>query len=89
MTLRELYRELEAHDWYYMMSDDSRVYERGNETQRELKAASARIPGGLELFDAFQAFHGSGPAWGTPKKPKPNLADFTREWEFPQQRGES
>jgi len=71
MTLRELYRELERHDWFYMMSDDGRVYERGHETERELKAASARIPGGRELFDGFQAHHCSGPAWGTTKKPKP------------------
>jgi len=36
--LQELKQKLLTHDWYYMYSDDSRVYRRGIEQADEIRA---------------------------------------------------
>jgi hypothetical protein len=38
MSLEEYKKLLEAHDWYYMMSDDNRVYREGTTAEANLKA---------------------------------------------------
>jgi len=73
MSLRELYKALEAHDWYYAMSDDGSVYNKGHIAERQLRAAANLISGGQALFDAFALYQFSGPAWNRPQAPKPEM----------------
>lgn len=43
MNLKEYKKRLDKHDWYYMMSDDHRIYEAGSAEEKELrKLAEAR-----------------------------------------------
>jgi hypothetical protein len=37
MSLEEFKKLLEEHDWFYMMSDDNRVYRAGNTNEWKLK----------------------------------------------------
>lgn len=37
MTLESYKERLERHDWYYMMSDDPRVYDSGKQEEDNLK----------------------------------------------------
>ncbi len=71
MTLAELYRELEAHDWYYEQSEDARVYRAGRENALRLELTAKTINGGLNLCKAFAKHVFSGPPYGTVKAPKP------------------
>jgi hypothetical protein len=73
MTLHELFRELERHDWFHQMSDDHRVFVSGQEDWRRLDAAAKSIEGGKELFQAYSKHVFSGEAFGTPKHPKPDV----------------
>ena len=75
MTLRELYAELERHDWFYEMSDDQRVWNEGLRKELDLQRKCQQVEGGTALYAAFTAHHFSGPAWGTTKKPKPPLPE--------------
>ena len=36
--LQQLEQMLRTHDWYYMMSEDSRYYNRGSEESKAIKA---------------------------------------------------
>jgi len=71
MTLAELYRELEQHDWFYQMSDDPYVYSFGNDNERRLQYLANAIPGGTDLMRSYWKHVFSGEAFGTPKAPKP------------------
>lgn len=42
-TLEVLAAALKKHDWYYMMSDDPRVNDKGRESSRQLKALVAQL----------------------------------------------
>jgi len=75
MTLAELYRELERHDWFYQMSDDPRVYHSGNDNERRLQYMAGAIPGGLDLMRSYSQHVFSGEAFGTPRHPKPAKPD--------------
>jgi len=75
MTLAELYRELERHDWFYAMSDDHRVYTARHDDERRLQREAATIEGGRDLMSAYSQHVFSGPAFGTPKAPKPPRPD--------------
>jgi len=75
MTLAELYRELERHDWFFEMSDDPRVYSSGRENQNRLRTAAQFIEGGRDLMSAYSKHVFSGPAFGTAKAPKPPRPD--------------
>jgi len=72
MTIAELYKALEAHDWFHAMSDSREVYERGQNEWRRLQYASVAlcVP---ELFNEYSRHVFSGPAFGTPKHPKPEM----------------
>lgn len=37
MTLRQYRDRLNKHDWFYMMSDDRRIYESGKANETELQ----------------------------------------------------
>lgn len=97
MTLAELYRELERHDWFYAMSDDPRVYSAGRENLDRLEREAMSIEGGPELRQGFIKHIFSGEPWGTPKAPKPEMPGvlaenqsqcFAPEQEYPGQDAE-
>lgn len=73
MNLAELFRELERHDWFHQMSDDPHVFTRGQEDWRRLEHAAKTIEGGEDLFKAYAKHAFSGPAFGTPQAPKPEM----------------
>jgi hypothetical protein len=75
MTLAELYRELERHDWFFEMSDDPRVYSQGREHWDRMQRDMMTVEGGPELVRAYTKHVFSGPAFGTPKAPKPAKPD--------------
>lgn len=72
MNLRELYDDLERHDWFHMMSDDGRIFRGGAANAARLVREAAAIPGGAELMSAYQQHVFSGDPWGNEKKPKPD-----------------
>lgn len=78
MTIAELYRGLEQHDWFHAMSDDPRVYQRGQEDWRRLQYAAEDL-GVPELFKEYSKHVFSGPTFGTPKHPKPAMPNLDRE----------
>ncbi len=49
MTKEEYERLLDKHDWYYMFSDDHRIYEEGVRQERELKAQTEFVYLYLEM----------------------------------------
>jgi hypothetical protein len=75
MTLAELYRELEAHDWFHAMNDDARVADVGRQDWERLLWEAKRIEGGLSLFNGYSKYIFSGPAFGTPQAPRPEKPD--------------
>lgn len=79
MTLAELYRELERHDWHFAMSDDNRVYCAGRENGERLERAAMAIEGGPELRKAHIGHVFSGEPYGTAKAPKPEKPTETTE----------
>ena len=57
MTKREDYfRRLEAHDWYYEMSDDHGAWVKGNKEDKALRE-EAKKEGFEELYEAFINYH--------------------------------
>ncbi len=72
MTLAEFWDLLNRHDWFYPMSDDSRVYRKGENSLRVIKVAAERGgPRFKKLFDDYQEHVFSGPAWNNDPKPRP------------------
>lgn len=54
MTLAEFWDALKRHDWYYMMSDDSRVYRKGAAENMRLHGFAKKHGGEyLALWKAF------------------------------------
>ncbi len=51
--LRELWDDLNRHDWFYSMSDDHSVWSAGVTASNRLSSCAASIDGGLELLSAF------------------------------------
>ena len=46
---------LDNHDWYYMMSDDSRVYDIGSEQEKKLKNIAKTLgPEGIEMYNTAE-----------------------------------
>ena len=72
MTIAELYKGLEQHDWFHAMSDSREVYSRGQSEWRRLQYAATEL-GVPELFTEYSRHVFSGPAFGTPKHPKPEM----------------
>ena len=53
--LREkLEAALMAHDWYYMMSDDPRAYQRGQEAWERIKFLASKVDDGQELIAKYR-----------------------------------
>jgi hypothetical protein len=73
MTIAELYRALERHDWFYAQSDDPGVYRQGRSNSITLLTAARNLIDGEKLYEAYSKHVFSGPAFGTPKHPKPPM----------------
>ena len=56
MQIEELHKLLEDHDYYYVYSDDSKVYNKGRESQNNIEALIKTIgPEGKKLYEQFSA----------------------------------
>ena len=56
------YEKLERHDWWYMMSDDGSVYQRGEAADRALRREAASSEEKAQLHKAYSEFKaGKGP----------------------------
>jgi hypothetical protein len=75
MTLREYYKQLEQHDWYYEWSDDFRVWQRGRDDKTRLEEISKLSSKHESLFIEYTRHKFSGKPWGTEKSPKPDLPE--------------
>ena len=54
MTIDEYKERLKKHDWYYLMSDDPRVYDTGLAEEIELKKLSFESISHKEAFEDMQ-----------------------------------
>jgi hypothetical protein len=62
-SLVRFYDLLFAHDWFFMMSDDHRVYDRGFVNEKKLIAMASFSVDHHNLYTQFHAHHFSGPNW--------------------------
>ena len=54
MQIEELQKLLEAHDFYYVYSDDGRVYDKGKASQEKIDALIKEIGSeGKRLYEQF------------------------------------
>ena len=54
MQIEELQKLLEAHDFYYVYSDDGRVYDKGKASQEQIDALIKEIGSeGKRLYEQF------------------------------------
>lgn len=74
-TLAQLYDKLEAHDWYYAMSDDNRYWVAGEASRKELEEIGKESPAHQSLIERYTIYMFSGDAWGTAPEPKPSRPD--------------
>ena len=58
-TLDTFAKQLHAHDWYYMMSDDSRVYNKGYTAHQALLKTSKISAAHTELYNTIRQEHKS------------------------------
>lgn len=53
-SLSDLESKLKDHDWYYMMSDDSRAYDKGNSEEKAIKKMVKELgEEGLKLYTTY------------------------------------
>ncbi len=71
ITLREFYELLEKHDWYYMYSDEYRVWKKGEEEASTIQQIVKQSEEHRKLLEEYSKHMFSGPQWGTEKGPKP------------------
>jgi hypothetical protein len=71
MTLQEFHDACASHDWYYEMSDDHRVWQRGQGERMALLHGSGESTQHDEIYKRWRLHAFSGPNWGTEKAPKP------------------
>jgi hypothetical protein len=71
VMLSEFWEKLNKFNWYYDFSDDSKIWDRGKLTHRELAAIAKISPEHQTLYNKFTKHAYSGRAWGNEKVPKP------------------
>lgn len=54
MTEKEFEQLLQGHDWYYMMSDDFRVWERGQKNLDKIHAILKENPQFKNIFNKYK-----------------------------------
>lgn len=55
ITLQGYYDQLARHDWYYMYTDDIRIYRNGSDEETRLRVLAKTAPEYQRLFDDFSA----------------------------------
>jgi hypothetical protein len=70
MTLKEFYKLLSSHDWYFEYSDDMSVQRKGEESLRNIRD-SIKTNEQQALYDGFQAHYFNGPPWNNDQCPLP------------------
>jgi len=53
----ELYELLKSHDWYYMYSDDMRVYRKGRDSMKRIEQMVLNDSELSDLYEAYRADH--------------------------------
>jgi len=71
VSLQDYYNLLLWHDWFYMYSDDGRVYRKGEAEKARLEALAKQSPEHKALLEGFHKYHFSGKPWNTEQSPKP------------------
>lgn len=79
MELTEYYDLLEAHDWYFAMSDDGYVYRMGLANLRKLEEIAKLSPAHTALLKEYSEHMFTGKPWNTPKAPKPERPISTKD----------
>ncbi len=77
-TPGEFWEQCQSFDWYYLYSDDHRVYKAGKAGEKALLETAERDPHLMEIYEGWVKHMTSGPAFGTerlPKPPKPEESD--------------
>lgn len=72
MTPQQFWDACNKFDWFYEMSDDARVWRRGEVDKAELLTQAPLGSQNRLLWTEFHKHHYSGVAFGTPKHPKPD-----------------
>jgi tyrosine-protein phosphatase YwqE len=70
MTVKEFYKLLEKHDWFYFMSDDHSVYKKGAKEAEELFALAKNNDYFRKLYDGYCEWADSFINGGKVEKPK-------------------
>lgn len=76
MTRTEFFKACRNFDWFYVMSDDSRVYRQGREAEDKMKQEAAHDTVKANMFQAWNAHVCSGEAFGKEKLPEPQREEF-------------
>lgn len=72
-SIKEFYKRLENHDWYFEYSDDHSVWMKGNREYKDLTRYVSENGGiFLEMMNAFTDYY-------TEKREKPTLSEFLTE----------
>lgn len=71
ITVVEFYDICQGFDWHYAMSDDFRVWQRGEEEGRWVREVARQNPGFEQIYDAWRKYIFSGKHYGVPEAPKP------------------
>ena len=74
-TLPEYWDMLKAHDWYYQMSDDFRVWHRGDRNYSRLKTIAEESPEHHDLLMAFGSYYFNGTPMGNNNLKLPERPD--------------
>lgn len=72
-ALKEYDAKLARFDWFYEMSDDQSVWERGRAAHSLVLAEAKKSPQHQELYDLWKKRWFTGKPWGTPKFTKEEL----------------
>lgn len=54
MTEKEFEQILEGHDWYYMMSDDFRIWEKGLKNLNRIHSILRENPQFQDIFNKYK-----------------------------------
>jgi len=82
MHIKDFYKKLENHDWYYQYSGDAKKLEAGEDNYISLvniameRAVISNDKSFNNLLSEYECYMFSGKPWGTEKKPKPCWEDY-------------
>lgn len=71
MKLSDFYDELEKFDWFYYMSDDRAVFNRGSQRSAKISEIAAESERHQKLYKDYEDYVFGGPTWKADKKEKP------------------